>query len=224
MAKIELQATRRDVEGKEVRHLRRQGVIPGVLYGPTFEAIPLQFDWQILRPVLREAGGSQLIEMEVAGEKYNALVREVQRDPLRGDVLHIDFYRVRMDVAIRTDVPLVTVGSDEPIAELGGVVAQEMTSIPVECLPGNLPSEVQVDISVLEAVGDSIVVADLPQFEGVTYMVNDDDVVVSSSYPRQVFEEEEEEEELEEGLLEEGEEPELIRPDREEDFEEEEEV
>ncbi len=223
MAKIQLQATRRDVAGKEVRHLRRQGIIPGVLYGPAFDAIPLQIDWQILRPVLREAGASQLIEMDVAGETYNALVRDVQRDPLKGDVLHIDFYRVRMDVAIRTDIPLVTVGSDEQIAELGGVVSQEMTSILVECLPGNLPAEIEVDISVLEEVGDSIAVADLPAFEGVTYLANDDDVVISSSYPRQALEEEEEEEE-EEALLEEGEEPELIRPEREEEFEEEEEV
>ena len=215
--KIVLEATRRDIEGKEVRHLRRQGVIPGVLYGPTIDSIPLQIEWTMLRPALREAGASQLIEMSISGETHNALVRAVQRDPLKGDVLHIDFYRVRMDVAIRTEVPLVTVGSDERIVELGGIVAQEMTSVEVECLPGDLPAQIEVDLSVLEEVGDSILVNQIVVGEGVTLMANEDDVVISSSYPRQIVEEEEEglEEELEE-----GEEPELIRPDREEDVEE----
>lgn len=216
---IKLEVDRRQIEGKEVRHLRRQGIIPGVLYGPTIESIPLQVEWTTLRPVLREAGASALIEMVIGDEKHNALVRDVQRDPLRGDVLHIDFYRVRMDVVLRTEVPLVTIGTDTVITELGGVVAQEMTSIEVECLPGNLPAQIEVDLSVLAEVGDSILVANLPAHEGVTFMANDDDVVVSTTYPRQAFEEEEEEEELE-GEIEEGEEPELIRPDREEEEEE----
>jgi len=214
--KIVLEVTRREVEGKGVRHLRREGIIPGVLYGPTIDSIPLQVEWTTLRPVLREAGASQLIEMTIDGDTHNALVRSVQRSPIMGDVVHIDFYRVRMDVAIRTEVPLVTVGTDTTITELGGIVAQEMTSIEVECLPGNLPPQIEVDLSVLQQVGDGILVRALPQLEGVTYMANEDDVVIFSTFPRQALEEEEEEEELE---LEEGEEPELIRPDREEDEE-----
>lgn len=215
--KIVLEATRRDIEGKEVRHLRRQGIIPGVLYGPTIDSIPLQVEWTTLRPVLREAGASQLIAMNISGEEHNALVRDVQRDPIRGDVLHIDFYRVRMDVAIRTEIPLVTVGSDEEITEQGGIVAQEMTSILVECLPGDLPAHIEVDLSVLKEVGDSILVAALPEFPGVTLMANEDDVIISTSYPRRAVEDEEEEEEAE---IEEGDEPELIRPEREDDEEE----
>lgn len=215
---IVLKVDRRETEGKKVRHMRRQGVIPGVLYGPTIEAIPLQVEWTTLRPVLREAGGSQLIAMDINGEKHNALVRAVQRDPLRGDVLHIDFYRVRMDVAISTDVPLITTGSDKAIVEKGGIVAQEINSITVECLPGDLPASIEVDLSVLEEVGDSISVVDLPELEGVTYLIDESITVISTSFPRVAETAEDEEEELDEIV--DGEEPELIRPDREEDEEE----
>ncbi len=217
---IKLEVERREIEGKEVRHLRRQGIIPGVLYGPTIESIPLQVAWTTLRPVLRSAGASALIQMVIDGdENHNALVRDVQRDPLRGDVLHVDFYRVRMDVLLRTEVPLAMIGSDMVITEQGGIVSQEMNSIEVECLPGNLPAQIEVDLSLLAEVGDSITVSQLPELEGVTLMANEDDVIISSSYPRQAIEEEEEEEELE-AEIEEGEEPELIRRDREDEDEE----
>jgi large subunit ribosomal protein L25 len=192
-----------------------------VLYGPTIDAIPLQANWTDLRSVLREAGGSAVIELDLGeDETYNALVRDVQRDPLRGDVLHVDFYHVRMDVVIRTDVPVALVGSDAVITEKGGVIIHEMTSVTVECLPGDLPAEIQVDISGVTEIGDSLLARELPELEGVTYLVNDDDVVVSSSYLERLVEEEEEEEE--ELLLEEEMEPELVG--REEDeFEEEDE-
>jgi large subunit ribosomal protein L25 len=144
---IVLEASKRTVTGKEVRHLRAQGLIPGVLYGPEFEALHLQIPWADLRPTLLEVGGSKIIELHIDGETYNALVRDVQRAPLRGDVLHIDFYRVRMDVVIRTEVPIAVSGNTEPIEELGGIVVQEMTSIEVECLPTHLPAQIEVDVS-----------------------------------------------------------------------------
>ncbi|MBN1565723.1 MAG: 50S ribosomal protein L25 [Anaerolineae bacterium] len=213
-----LEAAKRDVLGKQVRHLRKEGIIPGVLYGPTIEAIPLQMKWTELRPLLRAAGGSSVIEVAVSGgETYNALVRDVQRHPLRGDVLHVDFYRVRMDVVIRTDVPVVTVGSDLVIAKKGGVISQEMTTVTVECLPGNLPSHIEVDISGMTEIGETILAVDLPQIEGVTYLVNDDDTIVSSSYLERAPEAEEEEIE---GDFDGSAEPELVR-DEDDDFDDE---
>lgn len=201
--KIVLEATRRDVFGKRVRHLRSEGLVPGVVYGPTFKSVPVQVEWLQLRPVLRAAGGSHLIQLHIGGEEYNTLVREVQRDPLRGEVLHIDFYRVRMDVAVRADVPLTTTGSDTAITKNGGVLLQEMTTITVECLPTDLPAMVPVDVSVLKQVGDAILVKDLPVIAGVTYLANGDDLVISTSA---IFEREEEEE-----VVAASAEPELIR-------------
>ncbi len=212
---IVLEATKRELQGKKVRHLRRQGVIPGVLYGPTIDSVPLQMKWTDLRLVLKRAGGSNVIELALGDETYNALVRNVQRDPLRGDVLHVDFYRVRMDVAIRADIPIVTVGDARRIVELGGVVTQEMTTVMVECLPTNLPSEIRVNVDELQEVGDSIVAAQLPTLEGVQYHIHEDDVVVSTSYLESAPAAEEEE--LEEELG--GTEPEVIGRAQEEDFE-----
>jgi large subunit ribosomal protein L25 len=167
-----LEVSRRDVQGKHVRHLRAEGIVPGVIYGPTFESLPVQVEWIKLRPVLRAAGGSHLIQLTVEGETHNTLVREVQRDPIRGDVLHIDFYRVRMDVALRTDVPVVLIGSGAAITLNGGVVTHEMT----------------------------ILVGSLTPPPGVTILDSADNVIVSSSMLRlEAEEEEEEEEELFEG-------------------------
>lgn len=198
-----LEAAKRDVLGKQVRHLRKDGVIPGVLYGPAFEDVPLQMKWTDLRLVLRDAGGSSIIQVKLDnGESHNALVRKVQRHPLRGDVLHVDFYRVRMDVAIRTAVPVVIVGSKDVIEDAGGVVNHEMNSVTVECLPGDLPAEIPVDVSVLKEIGDTILASQLPELPGVTYMVEGHEVVVSSSYLEQMAEEEE---------FDSGVEPELVR-------------
>ncbi len=213
---IVLEVTRRDVQGKQVRHLRAEGIVPGVIYGPTFESLPVQVEWLKLRPVLRAAGGSHLIQVTVEGETHNTLVREVQRDPIRGEVLHIDFYRVRMDVAIRTEVPVSFVGSDAAITKNGGVVTLEMTTVEVECLPGNLPAQIEVDLSLLKVVGDSLLVRDLPQLPGVTYMDSVDHVVVSSTLLMQAEEEEEEKE-----VVVETAEPELVLRRREEEEEEE---
>lgn len=210
-----IDAQKRSVIGKQVKALRRDGFIPGVLYGPNFDPLHLQVPWAELRPTLLAAGGSKIIQLNLEGEEYNALVRDVQRAPMRGDVLHVDFYRVRMDVEITTDVPVTMFGDTTVIDEAGGVVVQEMTTITVQCLPGDLPSEIRIDASVLQEVGDSLLVADLPEFAGVTLLANEDDVVISSTYPQRPVEEEEEvEEELDEFAAE-GEEPELIRPERE---------
>ncbi len=210
-----LEATRREITGKHVKKLRAQGIIPGVLYGPAFEAVPFQVEWIKLRPVLQEAGGSQVIEVVLGDEKYHALVREVQRDILRGDVLHVDFYRVRMDVAIRTEVPIVLV-NDELILSKGGLVNQELNSVEVECLPTHLPSEIVVDLSALSEVGERVTVGQLPQLEGVTYVMDDEVVVVSTQYMAREEEAEGEEEEI---LPEGAGEPELIRKEREDEDE-----
>lgn len=216
---IVLQTAKRTVTGKEVRHLRREGIIPGVLYGPGLEPLSLQVPWTDLRSVLLHAGGSRVIELSVDGEKYNALVRSVQRTPIRGDVMHIDFYRVQMDVAIRTEVPVVLTGNADAIEDADGVLVHELMSLTVECLPGDLPSEITVDVSGLTEVGQMILVSDLPELPGVTYHDGPDTVIVSTTYQQRATEEEEEEEEAVEA--EEGEEPELIRRQDEEDEDEE---
>lgn len=211
---IVLEATRREVTGKQVKQLRAQGLIPGVVYGPTFDPIPVQVPWVALRPALLEAGGSQIIHLKVNGDEYNTLVREVQRDPLGGAVLHVDFYRVRMDVAIRTEVPIVLVEATPAIERAGGMIIHEMTSVEVECLPGNLPAEIEVSVAGLKQVGDVILASALPALPGVTYHVDPDAVIVATTLAMRP------EEELE-APVEAAAEPELIRrrPEEEEENE-----
>lgn len=210
---ITLQATKRDLTGKQVRHLRSEGKIPAVLYGPGFEPMSLLVDWLELRPKLLQAGGTQLINLDVEGDSYNVLVRNVQRRPVRGDVLHLDFYRVRMDVAIRTEIPIVLVGKGDVLEKAGGAYNHEKNSILVECLPGDLPALIEVSIAGLKEVGDMITVADLPELPGVTYHADPTEIVVTTGY-------------LETGTAEDmeteggGAEPELIRRREEEEGEE----
>lgn len=206
---IVLEATKRETVGKKVRHLRREGLVPGVLYGPGFESIEVQMPWTELRLALRDAGGSSIIELKVDGESYNALVRHVHRAPVRGDVLHVDFYRVRMDVVIRTEVPVVLVGEADKLDDQGGMVMQEMNSIEVECLPTVLPQHIEVDISGLAEIGAMITVADLPVLEGVTYLADPEALVLGTTYASALQSEEE-------GEFEGSSEPELIRRERDE--------
>lgn len=180
--KIVLEATRREITGKHVRHLRAQGVIPGVLYGPAFESINLQIPWTELRPVLIQASGTKVIDLSVGGESYHALVRNVHRAPVRGDVLHVDFYRVQMDVVMRTEVPVILDGDIEAFEKKGGVIIHEMNSVLVECLPGDLPSEIRVSIASLNQIGDRLYASDLPVLPGVIYHVDAGDVVASTTY------------------------------------------
>lgn len=203
---IVLQASRREVLGKQVRQLRNQELVPVVLYGPALEPVALQTDQTALKNALRQAGGSHLITLEIGDEQHNALVREVQRHPIRGDILHVDFLRVRMDVTIRTEVRTVLTGADH-ISDMGGLINHNLVMVEVECLPGNIPEEIPVDISVLKEIGDLLTVAQLPAIPGVEYRTDPGAVVVSTSFATQ----RETEEEAVEGAAE----PELIRKERE---------
>ncbi len=118
-------------------------------------------------------------------------------------MLHVDFYRVRMDVAIRTEVPVVLKGSVEAFEKLGGAILHEMNSVLIECLPTDLPAEIPVDISNLKQIGDVILASALPVLPGVTYHVEPNEVVVTTTYLERAAEEE--------VAAPEEEEPELIR-------------
>jgi len=192
---IPLSAQPRD-ETKTPRALRREGVVPGVLYGRRFEPTKLQFGHQILARVVSQAGFSHFVGIDVdGGEHHEALFREVQRDPVTGHILHVDLYRVLADEKLRSTVPLMLVG-EAPAVEEGGVLVQQLDYIEVECFPRDLPEGIEVDISGLVEFPAHIAVADLNVPEGVDVLTDDDAVVVQVSVPRAVVEEEAEEEEL----------------------------
>jgi len=216
MDRLELHAEKRTLTGKKVRRLRREGWVPAVIYGPGVEGRPLQVRRREAEAVLAEAGTSQLVSVLVSGERgpLHTLIREVQRDPISREVLHIDFYQVEMGKPITVDVPLVLVG-ESPVVERGlGILLQQRETIEIECLPKDLVEAVEVDLTALTEVGREITVADLAIPANIRVLADPDEVLVSVSPVEEAEEAEEEEEEIEAAA---EAEPELIRRRKEEE-------
>lgn len=207
MANHSLEAERREAVGKKVRAVRRQGMVPAVLYGSGVDGLPIQLDAKEAERLLAGASASTLVDLKVGEEDHTVLVRDVQRDVIRRNLVHIDFLKVAMDVAIRTTVPIELVGEAPAAKELGGVLVTGVTEIEVEALPADLPDRVVVDLEPLAEIDDAITVADLYIGDGVKVNTDPDENVAHVIY---LAEEEEEEEEELEGLLELGAEPELV--------------
>ena len=204
--RIELMAEKRTVTGKQVKQLRQQGWVPGIMYGHDFDSVPLQFEERGLRHVISRVGGSQLVSIKVKGNKQPemVLVRDVQRDPIRGNLLHVDFYRVMMTERLTAEVPLVTVGESQVAEARQGILLQGISSIEVECLPGDLVDAIEVDLSDLMEVDQAIYVRDLAVPAGIDVLTDLDEMIV------RVVPLEAEEEEVEEEVALEAEEVEVI--------------
>jgi large subunit ribosomal protein L25 len=194
---VELTAEKRAVLGKQVKQLRRQGWVPGVIYGHGFSSLPLQFEERSLRQVLSKVGGSQLISVKIKGNKQPevALVRDVQRDPIRGTFLHVDFYRVQMTERLTAEIPLVTVGESPVVEAREGILLQGISTIEVECLPGDLVDAIEVDLSDLEEIDQALYVRDLAVPAGIEVLTDADEMIVRV-VPLEAEELEEEEEEV----------------------------
>jgi large subunit ribosomal protein L25 len=177
--RVELAAKKRSLLGSKVKRLRREGWVPGVIYGRDFESVALQFDKYNLRHVLSQVGGSQLINIKIDGadEPESALLRDVQRDVITGDLLHVDFYRVMMTETITTEIPLLTTG-ESPVAEQKeGILLHGISEIEVECLPGDLVDALEVDLSELTGVGQAILVEDLAIPSGISILTEPDEMI-----------------------------------------------
>ncbi len=200
------------------RHLRQQGYVPMVLYGKGLENLHLQVSQPELERVMTlgaERGLLQLRVEELDEEERVVMVREIQRDPVERDILHMDLYQVDLTEKLTTNVPVYFEGEEEATAGIG-VLQHEIRELEIECLPVNIPDYLLVDISHL-TLGDSITVADVSAPEGVEILNEPTETLVTLVQPR--MEEEEEEEEEEEIDLEEevAREPEVIGEEQEEE-------
>jgi large subunit ribosomal protein L25 len=193
--RVTIVAKPRTVTGKKVKKLRREGYVPGVIYGQS-EPVKIQMDVLPLRRALRIAGTGQLVEIDIDGKGYTVLAREIQQHVTRRDILHVDFLEVDMASTIRSEADLISVG-ESPLTESGeGIIAQVLFSVEIECLPDALISQIEFDISTIETTDDSINVADLAVPEGVDILTDPETLIARFEYTP--VEEEEEEEELEE--------------------------
>ena len=214
--RVTIAAEPRMVTGKKVKQIRRQGFVPGVIYGQS-EPVNIQMEEIQLNRALRITGMTQLATVDVEGKEYTVLAREIQQHVTRRNVLHIDFMEVDMKATIRSEAELVLVG-EAPALELEeGMIAQAMFSVDIECLPDALISTIEVDVSGILTPGDRVQIADLIVPEGVTLLADEDSTVARFQTIR-VIEEEEEEEELE-GIEVDAEGVEVIGREEEEDFE-----
>ncbi len=163
MEEITLTAQPRAVTGKQVRQLRRQGLIPAVIYGHRTEPTPIQVEERALRRLLQQVGGNQLIKLRIGdGDTTRmVLVRDVQREPIKRQVLHVDLYEVIMTERIRTEIPVALLGESPVVASGDGMLQRGIETVEVECLPGDLIQNIEVDLSQLTEVDQEITVGDL---------------------------------------------------------------
>lgn len=179
---------------------RAGGAIPAVLYGHGIDNQPIAVDQRAFDQLFSAAGSTTLVTLTVGKQEHNVLIREIQRHPVKGFVLHADFYQVKMDEKVTADVPLVFSGEAPAVKDLGGVLVRTADTVSVEALPADLPREINVDISVLDNFEKVVKIADLPIADGVTVLRESEDVVASVQPPRTEAELEELSEEVTEDV------------------------
>jgi large subunit ribosomal protein L25 len=181
--KFLFQAKNRNITGKQVKALRRAGELPAILYGHHINPIPITLDYRDTIRVLPGVSSSQLIEVEVDGERYNVLVREKQHDPVSGALLHIDFHAVSLTEKLRTMVRIVLTGESPAVKTYNGIVVTGQEELEVECLPGDLPSHLVVDINRLTDIGNAIYVRDIEIPPEVKVLTDLNELVVLITAP-----------------------------------------
>ena len=189
MDEIVLTASTDRVTGTRTsRRIRRDGRIPGVLYGLGAESVTIAVDWSDLRRALTtEAGVNAIIQLEVEGERHMSIVKGLQRHPVRRDVLHIDFLRIDPTRDVTVDVPIVMVGEARELIAADGMVDQNLFTLSVNAPPDRIPNELKIDISDL-TVGDSIRVGDLALPVGVSTDMDPEEAVAVGTITRSTLE------------------------------------
>ena len=174
----------RPTGSRAANRLRRDGKIPGVLYGHGMDPVAVAVDQRELRTALTtEAGVNALITLRLDGDRHLAMARQLQRDPVRGAVRHVDFVVVRRDEVIGAEVPIHLIGEAEEVHRADGLVEQQLFALAIRALPGDIPPGVEVDISGM-TIGDTIRVADIRLPAGVATEVEGDEPVVVAAASR----------------------------------------
>ncbi len=170
-----------------LKSLREKGSIPAIVYSHGKENHLITLPAKEFSVVLTKAGSSNLIDLSIEGAKgaVPVLISEVQRDPLSNKVIHVDLHEVRMDEKLRTEIQLEFIGESPAVKSLGGNLITSIDSLNVECLPKDLVSSIQVDISVLEALDTTLHISDLKIPAGITVLDDPSGSVVSVLTPRE---------------------------------------
>ena len=187
MEKRKLKVKLRDRTGKEyVKKLRKNGLLPAVLYGPHLKkSLPLEVDIKELRSFLSQSDKAKIITLEITDQKtdkqHNVIIKDSQWDLIKGDLQHLDFYAVTRGETVTTTVPISFVGKSQG-EKIGGIVEHLVRELEIECLPKDLPSIIEVDITPL-GLGDSLSVGDVKVPSGIKVLTHPQEVVVSVVSP-----------------------------------------
>lgn len=184
MAEVALQAEVRQERGKgPARRLRASGKVPGTLYGRGLDAVAVTVDARDLDHTLStDAGLNVLIDLKVGSDTHLTLARSLDKHPIRGNILHVDFLKIARDVAITVDVPVHFDGEARGVKE-GGVLEHHLWQLHLECLPGNVPERINIDVSAMD-IGSIIRVADVRAPDGVTILTSQEDIIVTCVVPQ----------------------------------------
>jgi large subunit ribosomal protein L25 len=185
-------AETRNLAKRSAKQMRRDGWVPGVIYGRT-DPVHVKMERGSLRRVLRAAGSNQLIDLNVSNKIHKVLVREIQQHVTRGDLVHVDFLEVDMKATIAAVAELVPVGKAGAAAEGVGAASMTLRQVDIEARPDALVSEIEVDLSLIETTDDVIYVGDLTVPDGVTILTDPETAVARFEFVREEEEEEEEE-------------------------------
>jgi len=194
----------RQILGKQVKVLRKKGILPGVLYGPKIKNLPLEIDLKEFEKLYKEAGESSLISLEVDTstssastlskdrrvdkKKFLVLIHEVKLDPLTEEPIHVDFYQPRLEEKVTAEVPLIFEGETPAVKDLGGTLVKNISEVEVKAKPQNLPKEIKVNVENLKTFEDNILIKDLSVSNEVEILKEPEEIVASVARPEKAEE------------------------------------
>lgn len=188
---LELTLDPREAQGKANKRLRRSGIVPGVVYGKGEESTNVQVDTKTFETLYRSAGRTSVVKFLLPGARQatSGFIKSVQRHPLSGQPLHVDYYLVNLNVDMEVDVPLVFTGEAPAVEETGGTLLHNLSSVHVKALPTNIPHEITVDVSTLVSLDVAIHVKDLNLNRDLVHVMTDGETLVATVVPPRVEEE-----------------------------------
>ena len=183
MEKYVLEAQERKVIGKKVKALRREGLLPAIVYGTGIDPVAITLNTKEVLQTLRVIGANTLVTIKLGKKEHLVLVRDIQREVIKRDLLHMDFQQVSLEENISSTVPIVLVGVAPAVKEFEALLITNMEEIQIEAKAKDLPDTISVDITTLMEIGDNILVKDLVISGDVTVLDDPDDVVIVATLP-----------------------------------------
>lgn len=176
MKRHRLAVEKRKILGKQIKKLRREGILPGNIFGKNIKSTSVQVPLKEFNPVYKEAGSTGLVDLELDGKIIPVLIQDLQTD-YKNNVLHANFYQVNLKEKVKSAIPLEIIGEPKAVTEKAGLLMNILSEVEVEALPEDLPEHIEVNVEHLAAVDDQITVADLKVPAGVEVLTDATQVV-----------------------------------------------